>query len=182
MSEEGTRLVAARDLFRARDAAYEAFIGYTKSQMEKMTSGAFQGYMGAKRKASVEKYGFDLKNAAHAVRLLHMGCEYMKSGRLTVRRVWDRQMLIDIKKGNWTLAMIKEHVADRLLSMQSAKEESTLPLTIDMQQVEELVVSLMRSHLGRGRRAHQERQATVLRAVADELSSFHGGGGVRVRV
>ncbi len=181
MSEEGRRLVAARDLFRARDAAYEAFVGYTKSQMEKMTSGAFKGYMGAKRKALVETYGFDLKNAAHAVRLLHMGCEYQKSGRLTVRRVWDRQMLIEIKRGEWTLSMIKEHVADRLHSMEAAREESVLPLAIDMQKVEELAVSLMRSHLGRGRRAQQERQATVLRDIADELSSFPGGG-VRVRV
>ena len=181
MSEEGRRLVAARDLFRARDAAYEAFVGYTKSQMEKMTSGAFKGYMGAKRKALVEKYGFDPKNAAHAVRLLHMGCEYQKSGRLTVRRVWDRQMLIEIKRGEWTLSMIKEHVADRLASMLSAKEESVLPLAIDWQKVEDLAVSLMRSHLGRGRRAHQERQATLLREIADELSSFPGGG-VRVRV
>ncbi len=181
MSEEGRRLVAARDLFRARDAAYEAFVGYTKSQMEKMTSGAFKGYMGAKRKALVEKYGFDLKNAAHAVRLLHMGCEYQKSGRLTVRRVWDRQMLIEIKRGEWTLSMIKEHVADRLHSMEAARAESVLPLAIDMQKVEELVVSLMRSHLGRGRRAQQDWQATMLRAIADDLSSA-AGGGVRVRV
>ncbi len=90
-------------------------------------------------------------------------------------------MLIEIKRGEWTLSMIKEHVADRLHSMEAAREESVLPLAIDMQKVEELAVSIMRSHLGRGRRAQQERQAMVLRDIADELSSFPGGG-VRVRV
>lgn len=131
------------------------------------------------RKLATAVYGDD-SPWSHAVRLLHMGCEYMKSGRLTVRRVWDRQMLIEIKGGEGTLTMIKEHVADRLRSMEAAREESILPLAIDWRKVEELAVSLMRSHLGRWRRAQQERQATMLHEIADELSSFPGGG-VRIR-
>ena len=56
-----------------------------------------------------------------------------------------------------------------------AQASATAP-AIDMQKVEELIVSLMRSRLGRGRRAQQEQQATLLREIADDLSSLTGGG------
>jgi len=149
LSPEGNLLLFNRNLFRARDAAYEAFVGYTKSQMEKMTSGAFQGYMGAKRKQLVEKHGYDCKNAGHAVRLLHMGAEYMETGVLNVRRTWDRDMIIEIKQGKWLLDRVKEHVSQRLEAMSSLRERSVLPEGINFDKVEALAVRIMEAHLMR---------------------------------
>ena len=82
-----------------------AFEGYAHSQLYKMTHTASQGYMGEKRKLLVEKYGYDVKNAAHLIRLLRMCTESLSSGKLIVRRP-DAAELVNIKKGNVPLDSI----------------------------------------------------------------------------
>jgi hypothetical protein len=68
-----------------------------------------KAYMGAKRWDMVRQFGYDPKNAAHLVRLLHLGYEYLTTGRMNVRRTWDRDMLIQIKTGQWPLEDVKVH-------------------------------------------------------------------------
>jgi hypothetical protein len=53
----GRRLIEDRDLF-ATKAVYMPFRGYAQGQLRKMTNGAYNGYMGKKRKALVDKHGF----------------------------------------------------------------------------------------------------------------------------
>jgi predicted nucleotidyltransferase len=171
LTDEGRLLVTQRDLFRARDAAYESFVGYTKSQVEKMKNGAFQGYMGAKRKKYVEKYGYDCKNAGHAVRLLHMGVEFQETGVLHVRRKWDREMIIEIKRGKWSLARVEEHVFEWMEKMPAVLARSVLPEAIDLGRIEDLAVAIMRSHLGRSRNQRDARVADRLHLLANELTS-----------
>jgi uncharacterized protein len=77
ISESGQRLIDNRNLFVSK-AAYHSFVGYAHGQLYKMTHGAFEGYMGAKRKQLVEQFGFDCKNAAHLIRILRMGIEKMR--------------------------------------------------------------------------------------------------------
>jgi len=68
----GERIIKNRDIFSCK-VAYKTFCGYAKDQLHRMTHGAYQGYMGDKRKKLVSKYGYDCKNAAHLIRLLNMG-------------------------------------------------------------------------------------------------------------
>ena len=84
-----------------------AFVGYAKSQLHKMTHCASEGYMGAKRKALVAEHGYDVKNAAHMIRLLRMGIEVLETGRIIVRRP-DADELVTIKRGGWTLDRVSE--------------------------------------------------------------------------
>jgi predicted nucleotidyltransferase len=65
---------------------YKPFAGYASQQLYKMEHGAFKGYMGDKRKALVERHGYDTKNAAHLIRLLRMGIEFLRDGELNVQR------------------------------------------------------------------------------------------------
>lgn len=81
---------------------HPAFIGYARGQLHKMTHHAHQGYMGEKRKRIVEQYGYDVKNAAHLIRLLRMACEAFETRYLNVRRRLDANDLIDIKRGLWS--------------------------------------------------------------------------------
>lgn len=143
----GWGLVEHRDLFRTRTRAYESFVGYAKGQLSKMTVGAFAGFMGAKRKRLVERFGYDCKNAAHLVRLLHMGVEYLQTGHLNVRRTWDRDMILEIKKGGWKIEAVKAYADDYFAKMNRALEESTLPDEIDTAAVEELLIGWMRMRL-----------------------------------
>lgn len=146
-SEDADLLIQHRDLFRARELAYDAFCGYAYSQLKKLTSGVCAGYMGAKRKALVERFGYDCKNANHLVRLLHTGEEFLRTGRLQVRRTWDREMLIEIKRGGWELARVQQHADDYFAKLKTARDRSPLPEAIDMDAVNELVVGIMRGRI-----------------------------------
>lgn len=102
-----------------------AFVGYAKGQLYKMTHHAHQGYMGDKRKRLVEEFGYDVKNAAHMIRLLRMACEAFETGKLLVRRP-DAAELIEIKSGRWSLEQVKEE-SDRLFArVEGALAASTL--------------------------------------------------------
>jgi predicted nucleotidyltransferase len=107
----GRMLLDARDLFVGR-YVYKAFVGYATQQLYKMEHGAFKGYMGEKRHRLVEQHGYDTKNAAHLIRLLRMGIEFLRDGELIVQR-HDATELLAIKHGEWTLDRVKSE-ANRL--------------------------------------------------------------------
>lgn len=147
LSPEGRLLLEHRHLFRHREVAAAAFEGYAYSQIRKMHGGAFRGYMGARRKELVERIGYDAKNAAHLIRLLHMGQEYQETGELRVRRTWDREMLLAIKRGDWPLQSVKDYAEERFASLRASKRESVLPETLDENAIEALVMQVLGARL-----------------------------------
>jgi predicted nucleotidyltransferase len=101
-TEAGRLLLERRSIFVGRHV-YKPFAGYASQQLYKMEHGAFKGYMGDKRKALVERYGYDTKNAAHMIRLLRMGIEFLRDGELnvsatTLRSCWRSSMA----SGRWS--------------------------------------------------------------------------------
>jgi predicted nucleotidyltransferase len=150
VSPLGRILLGHRHLFRSRDQAYATFMGYANGQLKRMTRVAGQGYLGEKRKGIVEKFGYDVKNAAHLVRLLHMGIEYLKTGEMRVYRTWDQEMLKEIKRGGWAFERVVRYAEDRFSECKSIVAESPLPLAIDRDKVDLLVTYLVRSHLKLG--------------------------------
>ena len=141
----GQTLIDNRNIFRSKEA-HKTFTGYAYSQLHKMTHGAHKGYMGEKRKALVEKFGFDVKNGSHCVRLLKMGMEFLSTGQLNVQRE-DNTYLVDIKNGKYTLAEVQTE-ADRLLKLvDQALVNSKLPDTIDREKAEKLLIGILREKL-----------------------------------
>jgi predicted nucleotidyltransferase len=141
-SEIGRKLRENRDLFSSKEA-YHSFTGYARSQLKKMTHLAYEGYMGEKRKALVDKHGYDTKNASHLIRLLKMGLEFLVEGRLYVERTTDAQYLLDIKKGVYELDYIKSE-AERLFALvETAYVESKLPAKPDVKKIEALLMKLI---------------------------------------
>ncbi|KKK40811.1 hypothetical protein LCGC14_2961990, partial [marine sediment metagenome] len=114
-----------RDVFSSL-RAYHAFSGYAHDQFKRMTHGATSGRMGAKRKAIVAKYGYDVKNASHLLRLYRMGIEFVETGQLNVYRP-DREELLAVKSGEWTLEAVKAEAEILHERMRDAKETSILP-------------------------------------------------------
>src|SRR6185312_1128341 len=147
LTGEGAELVANRDLFVSKQAHF-AFTGYAKAQLDKMQSYTKKGYMGQKRAALVEKFGYDCKNAAHLIRLLRMEIEFLKDGMYHVYREQDRDELISIKKGAWTIEQVKEAAADLFAEAEEAFEKSELPDTCDQKAVNSLLVDLSKSYHG----------------------------------
>lgn len=145
ISDSGKLLLENKNLFVSKQA-FHAFSGYAHQQMHKMTHGACEGYMGAKRKALVEKFGFDCKNAAHLIRLLRMGIEYLGDGVLRVFRE-DACELKDIKSGKWELERVQKE-ADRLFTLaQEAFVRSTLPAFPDKAKAEQLLIDILKKEL-----------------------------------
>jgi predicted nucleotidyltransferase len=105
---------------------YPAFVGYARGQLHKMTHHAHQGYMGEKRKRLVEQYGYDVKNAAHLIRLLSMACEAFETGRLIVRRP-DAQFLIAVKRGEYSREAVMEIASGLFERTERALAASDLP-------------------------------------------------------
>ena len=69
-TEGGKLLVEKRAIFFSRRRIRDAYAGYAHAQLTKLTNGAYKGYMGERRKAVVDKYGYDTKNASTLLRLL----------------------------------------------------------------------------------------------------------------
>lgn len=143
-TEPGDRLIANRDLF-ATKKLYHSFTGYAYSQLHRMTHLAFEGYMGEKRKQLVVEHGYDTKNAAHLIRLLRMGIEFLQEGYLHVARE-DAKQLLEIKRGEWSLEQVRTE-ADRLFKRaEEAYDKCTLPHSPNWDKINELLVGILNDH------------------------------------
>ena len=126
ITDAGKLLLDRKKVFVGRHVYYP-FVGYAKAQLHKMTHQAYEGYMGKKRKALVDRYGYDTKNASHLIRILRMGIEFLKDGELHVNRAHDRTELLAIKDGEWSLDRVKSE-SDRLFKLaEETHAQSDLP-------------------------------------------------------
>lgn len=107
----------------------------------------FSGYMGEKRKAMVRKYQYDVKNAAHLIRLLRMGSEFIETGALQVYRTSDADELKVIKRGGWTLDQVKAEAERLFAGVEVARARSPLPPEPDASAANELLIALHRRFL-----------------------------------
>ena len=131
-----------RDIFSGKHV-YRSFTGYAYGQLHKMTHHAKEGYMGEKRKRLVETFGYDTKNAAHLIRLLRMGIEFLTDGVLYVER-HDAQQLLEIKRGEWTLEQVQAEAKHLFASAEQAYIASTLPTGPDMGAINRLCIAVVR--------------------------------------
>lgn len=137
----GQKLVEERELFVGKHV-YKSFTGYAVSQMRKMEQGVYKGFMGDKRRALVDKYGYDCKNASHLIRLLRQGIEFLTDGELQVQR-HDASELLAIKRGEWRLEKVKRE-AEKLFGLaQEAYVRSHLPPRPDYERAGALCVEIV---------------------------------------
>ena len=111
-----------------------------------MTHGQKLGHMGQKRIELFGKYGYDCKNAAHLIRLLRMGIEYLKDGCLYVLRE-DATQLLEIKRGEWTMEQVEKE-SDCLFKLaEEAYLNCKLPKGPDIDKINKLAVEVIRTSL-----------------------------------
>ncbi len=146
LTDAGKMLIDNRQIFVGKHV-YHSFTGYAHSQLHRMTHNAFQGHMGEKRRKLVEQFGYDTKNAAHLIRLLRMGIEFLIEGELHVLRE-DAKQLLEIKRGEWTLEEVLKEADKGFQLSQEAYMKSTLPNNVDRNVVNDLCFQVVNSHLG----------------------------------
>lgn len=138
--------VENRDIFSSKQV-YHSFVGYAHGQLHRMTHYSFDGYMGKKRKELVEKIGYDCKNAAHLIRLLKMGIEFLTEGILYVERKNDAVQLLEIKRGEWSLGTVLKE-ADRLFNLcEQAYIYSPLPAKPNSEKINELCIEILKNNI-----------------------------------
>ena len=145
VTEAGRVLLDNRNIFSSK-LIYQSFVGYAYGQLKRMTHFEFFGYMGKKRKELVDKFGFDLKNGAHLIRILRMGIEFLISGELNVQR-YDAAQLIDIKQGKYSLEKIKEMAEDLFKKAEEAYLKSTLPNKPNCAKAEKMLIDIVSSRM-----------------------------------
>jgi len=142
----GEILIANRDCFSSK-LAYKSFTGYANSQLEKVSKKEFKGYMGIKRKALVEKFGYDCVSASHTIRLFKMGIEFLETGELNVYRQEDSDLFLDIKHGKWKLSDIKELAKNLYEDAKIALVKSDLPEEPDNTTINELFREIISDYI-----------------------------------
>jgi len=141
VSEGMSLLLDYKQIFSSK-VAYHSFTGYAHSQLTRMESYNKKGYMGEKRKRLVKKYGYDVKNAAHLIRLLRMGTEFLNTGKMEVFRS-DAEELLEIKTGKWSIEKVKSHAEYLFEAAKVARDKSILPEYTDREVADELVKSII---------------------------------------
>lgn len=136
----GEALINARSLF-ATKAVLPAYRGYAQAQLKKMQANVYQGYMGTKRKALVDQFGYDTKNASHAIRILRQGINFILTGEMEVYRS-DAEELLAIKRGEFSLREIKLMASDLDNSLEKAGVYSKLPEKPDWKAINKLAVDM----------------------------------------
>ena len=91
---------------------------------------------------------YDSKNLSHSVRLLHTGLEIAKEGKYIVnRKNIDRDLLLEIKRGEKNYDELMEYIESKKTEMEEAMENSTIPDTIDVDKINELVLNVRKQQL-----------------------------------
>jgi predicted nucleotidyltransferase len=116
------------------------FTGFVTGQMKRLLGEKGQGKHGQRPELEAV-HGYDTKAAMHAVRLCGEGIELMQTGTITYPRE-DRQMLIEIRQGAWSLDKVCGVVSARLAALEDAYKNSPLQAKPDRDKVDQLLIEM----------------------------------------
>ncbi len=145
----GEALISNRHLFGSKQAC-ASYCGYAAAQLQKMGKVAGRGFRGQKREELLTRHGYDTKNAAHCIRLLRMGIEYLRTGTMRVNRAGvDADELLAIKKGAWSMDRVVREAQALFREAKEAERSSRLPDEPDREGAEALLVQILRDGAAR---------------------------------
>jgi len=131
VSYAGQKLLDFREELLSRKML-DAFGGYAYGQLARMQKMEKQGYMGAKREAIVKEHGYDIKNAAHCVRLLLAACSLVEQRKLLVKLEGENlELVLSIKKGERSLEWVQRKALELFNRFDAIKHSSDLPDQVD---------------------------------------------------
>ncbi|MEJ3656389.1 nucleotidyltransferase domain-containing protein [Actinomycetes bacterium KLBMP 9759] len=128
--------------------AVHRFLGFMNGQRKHLLG---QG-RGPKRPELVARYGYDVKYASHALRLVHQGLEVVREGRLTLPMPeTEREEVLRVKRGDVPevadvlarIAQLQAEIEDRLET-----GRTPLPTHPDLETITAWAVDAQRRHWG----------------------------------
>lgn len=130
-----------RDLFLHK-GAYHKFKGFAHSQRHKMLNKNPEG----KRVAIIERFGFDVKFAYHAIRLLLEGQQILTEHTLDLEA--HRDVLIAIRAGEWTIDEVNARYAELEAELDALYAASTLRHAPDEDALKHLLLDCLEQAWG----------------------------------
>jgi predicted nucleotidyltransferase len=100
-----------------------------------------------KRAALEEKYLYDLKYGTQLVRLLRVGKEILETGKVNVKRTFDREELMAIKTGAWPYEKLIEYSDQIENDVKEAYKNSKLPNQPNINFLDNLCIELIERSL-----------------------------------
>lgn len=140
-TEVGELVRENRQLFISK-ACWHKFKGYAYSQLNKMRTKKPEG----SRKATIEKYGYDVKFAYHVVRLINEVEQLLTTGDLDLES--GREQLKSIRRGDWTPDQVTDYFEQKEKSLELAYSESSLPYKADEDAIRLLLLKCLEHHYG----------------------------------
>jgi uncharacterized protein len=125
-----------REVFLSRNSAKQ-FLGFADDQFKRLTGEKGRGKKG-QRPEYIGKYGYDTKAAMHGLRLLYECLELMVHKRITLPRP-EKELLIEIRSGNWTLERVLRQARQVELDVKEAVATSPLPDSVDKIAISKLI-------------------------------------------
>lgn len=135
------RVVANKNIFLAR-ACVKQFLGFADDQLKRMTGRKGRGKKGWRPEIE-EKYGYDVKAAMHALRLLHECRELVSEGTITLPRP-EREFLIRVRTGKYSLEKVVSMAERLLLECEEAATSSFLQERVDRDAISRLLADCYR--------------------------------------
>ena len=140
-SQVGEMVREKRHMFLHK-GSWHRYKGYAYAQLNKMGKKDGDG----KRQKSIEKYGYDVKQAYHLVRLLDEIEQILTTGDLDLRRA--RELLKAIRRGDVEEDDIRRFAADKEHALENMLLESNLPERPDEEAIKHLLLECLEEHYG----------------------------------
>jgi predicted nucleotidyltransferase len=143
ITQVGNMVREARHIFLHK-GCWQRFKGYAYSQLSKMKKSEPQG----KRKAIIDEYGFDIKNAYHIVRLLDECEQILTYGDLDLRRA--KEHMKAVRRGDINEVEIREWFTHKEKQLETLyhKEPSPIPYAPDETKIKTLLLQCLEHHYG----------------------------------
>lgn len=127
----------------ASQGSIRKFIGFADSEIQSMTKFEGDG-IGEKRRNLVLEYGYNTKSAVNAVRMMRTIVEFSREGYMRTFREADRDDLLGIKRGQWSVDRIRDEVERIKAELNSTP--SVLPLEPDYEFAHKLLMMTYRMY------------------------------------
>lgn len=130
-----------REVFLARTCVKQ-FLGFADDQLKRMTGQKGRGKKGQRPEIEA-KFGYDVKAAMHALRLLYECKELVSTANITLPRP-ERDLLIRARTGKFSMDKIVEMVRTLMVECLEAEKSSRLAEKVDRHAVSRLVAECYR--------------------------------------
>jgi len=95
----------------------------------------------------LNKYGYDVKFAAHVVRLLYEVEQLLECGEMDL--MLHKEELKSVRRGEWSLLKVEDFFENKVKHLETLYHTTKLPYSTDEQQLKNLLLNCLEEYYGR---------------------------------